>query len=79
MSTGDFTEALEALLGPNAKGLSAKTVTRLKADWWMDCEVWQERDLGSRRFLYIWVPSRQICFANRLSGNRWRLLQTTDG
>lgn len=34
VSTGDFSEALEALLGPNAKGLSAKTVTRLKADWW---------------------------------------------
>ena len=55
VSTGDFTEALEALLGPNAKGLSAKTVTRLKADWWQDYEAWQKRDLGSRRFLYIWA------------------------
>ena len=55
VSTGDFTEALEALLGPNAKGLSAKTVTRLKADWWQDYETWQKRDLGSRRFLYIWA------------------------
>lgn len=55
VSTGDFTEALEALLGPNAKGLSAKTVTRLKADWWKDYEAWQKRDLGSRRFLYIWA------------------------
>ena len=36
VSTGDFSEALEALLGPNAKGLSAKTITRLKADWWKD-------------------------------------------
>ncbi|ASM71558.1 transposase, Mutator family [Pseudosulfitobacter pseudonitzschiae] len=55
VSTGDFTEALEALLGPNAKGLSAKTVTRLKADWWKDYEAWQKRDLGTRRFLYIWA------------------------
>ena len=55
VSTGDFTEALEALLGPNAKGLSAKTVTRLKADWWKDYEAWQKRDLGNRRFLYIWA------------------------
>ena len=55
VSTGDFTEALEALLGPNAKALSAKTVTRLKADWWKDYEAWQKRDLGSRRFLYIWA------------------------
>ena len=55
VSTGDFTEALEALLGPNAKGLSAKTVTRLKAHWWKDYEAWQKRDLGNRRFLYIWA------------------------
>ena len=55
VSTGDFAEALEVLLGPNAKGLSAKTVTWLKADWWMDYEVWQKHDLGSRRFLYIWA------------------------
>jgi len=59
VSTGDFTEALEALLGPNAKGLSAKTIARLKADWWKDYEAWQKRDLGARRFFYIWAPSRQ--------------------
>ena len=55
VSTGDFSEALEALLGPNAKGLSAKTITRLKADWWKDYEAWQKRDLCTRRFLYIWA------------------------
>ena len=55
VSTGDFTEALEALLGPNAKGVSAKTVTRLKADWWADYEAWQKRGLGNRRLLYIWA------------------------
>jgi transposase-like protein len=55
VSTGDFTEALASLLGPNAKGLSAKTITRLKADWWAEYEAWQKRDLGMRRFLYIWV------------------------
>ena len=55
VSTGDFTEALEALLGPNARGLSAKTITRLKVDWWTDYEAWRKRDLGARRFLYIWA------------------------
>lgn len=55
VSTGDFSEALAALLGPNAQGLSAKTITRLKADWWKSYEAWQKRDLGSRRFLYIWA------------------------
>jgi len=55
VSTGDFSEALAALLGPHAKGLSAKTITRLKADWWEDYQAWQKRDLGARRFLYIWA------------------------
>ena len=55
VSTGDFSEALEALLGPNAKGLSATTITRLKAEWWKDYEAWERRDLGARRFLYIWA------------------------
>jgi transposase-like protein len=55
VSTGDFTEALAALLGPNARGLSAKTITRLKADWWQGCEAWQKRDLSNRRFRYIWA------------------------
>jgi len=55
VSTGDFSEAMEALLGWNAKGLSAKTVTRLKAGWWKDYEAWQKHDLGNRRFLYIWA------------------------
>jgi len=57
LSTGDFTEALAALQGPNARGLSATTITRLKADWWKDYEAWQKRDLGPRRFLYIWADS----------------------
>lgn len=48
-------EALAALLGPNAKGLSSTTISRLKADWWDDYESWQKRDLGPRRFLYIWA------------------------
>jgi transposase-like protein len=55
VSTGDFQDALAALLGPDAKGLSAKTITRLKADWWKDYEAWQKRDLSNRHFLYIWA------------------------
>ena len=65
VSTGDFRDALAALLGPNAKGLSAKTVTRLKADWWKDYEAWQKRDLGTRRFLYIWADG--VYFKPRMS------------
>ena len=65
VSTGDFTEALAALLGPNARGLSATTITRLKADWWQDYEAWQKRDLGTRRFLYIWADG--VYFKPRMS------------
>jgi transposase-like protein len=65
VSTGDFTEALAALLGPSAKGLSATTITRLKADWWHDYAAWQKRDLGTRRFLYIWADG--VYFKPRMS------------
>ena len=55
VSSGDFQEALAALLGANAKGLSATTISRLKSDWWADYEAWQKRDLSTRRFLYVWA------------------------
>jgi len=54
VSTGVLTEALEALLHPDTKGLSATTITRLKADWRTDFETWQKLDLSIRRLLYIW-------------------------
>ena len=34
ISTGEMQKALEVLLGPEAKGLSARTVARLKHTWW---------------------------------------------
>ena len=55
ISTGDFQEALAALLGPNAAGLSSTTISRLKADWWEEYDLWQRRDLSTRRFVYIWA------------------------
>ena len=45
ISTGDFSEALAALLGPDAEGLSASTITRLKATWWEEYQIWRKRDL----------------------------------
>lgn len=68
VSTGDFSEALAAFLGPNAQGLSAKTITRLKADWWTDYEAWQKRDLSHRRFLYIWADG--VYFKPRMAEER---------
>ena len=53
ISTGDFSEALAALLGPDAPGLSASTITRLKADWWDDYDRWSKHDLSARRHVYF--------------------------
>ena len=55
ISTGSFQEALQALLGENASGLSATTITRLKASWTEDYEQWCKRDLSAKRYVYIWA------------------------
>jgi len=55
ISTGDFSEALAALLGPDAPGLSASTVVRLKESWQGDYETWSQRSLVGRRYVYFWV------------------------
>lgn len=55
ISTGDFGEALSALLGPEAKGLSAATIGRLKAKWQQEQQVWQTRSLRSKRYVYVWA------------------------
>ena len=53
VSTGDFGEALSALLGRDAPNLSPSVVGRLKADWEADHERWQRRDLSARRHVHV--------------------------
>jgi transposase-like protein len=55
ISTGDFQEALEALLGSDAKGLSASTISRLKSVWEQEQAAWSRRSLASKRYVYIWA------------------------
>ena len=55
ISTGDFRDALSALLGPDAPGLSAKTISRLKQQWVQDYEQWHKRDLSKKRYVYVWA------------------------
>lgn len=55
VSSGDFAEALAALLGKDAPGLSASTIARLKDVWLDEHKSWTERDLSSRRYVYIWA------------------------
>lgn len=55
VSTGDYQEALSALLGDQAKGLSANTVSRLKQQWTEEHRAWCRRDLSDRRYVYWWA------------------------
>lgn len=55
VSSGDFQEALAALVGDQAKGLSANTVSRLKGRWQDEHKAWQRRDLSQKRYVYWWA------------------------
>ncbi len=55
VSTGDFQEALSALLGRDAPNLSPAVVTRLTATWADEYARWQGRDLSARRYVYVWA------------------------
>ena len=60
VSTGDFEEALAALLGKDAGGLSASTVARLKEAWSEEHARWSRRDLSSKRYIYFWVDGIHV-------------------
>jgi putative transposase len=60
VSTGDFEEALAALLGKNAGGLSASTIGRLKEAWSDEHARWSRRDLSSKRYVYFWVDGIHV-------------------
>ena len=64
ISTGEFGEALTALLGHDAPGLSAGTISRLKAAWQQEHARWERRDLGRKHYVYLWVDG--IHFGVRL-------------
>ena len=72
ISTGDFSEALAALLGPEAPGLSPSTVVRLKEVWQRDYEAWSQRALTGKRYVYFWVDG--IHFNVRLEEGRQCIL-----
>ena len=55
ISTGDFSEALAALLGEDASGLSAGTISRLKQGWHEEHDAWRKRDLSKHQYVYIWA------------------------
>ena len=68
ISTGDMQETLESLLGPQAKGLSAANIVRLKQQWEAEYQAWSARDLSEKEYVYWWVDG--IYFNVRLSPER---------
>ena len=60
ISTGDFDEALQALLGSDAGGLSAATVARLKNAWSEEHARWSKRDLSAKRYVYFWADGIHV-------------------
>jgi len=72
ISTGDFSEALAALVGAGAKGLSATTITRLKDTWEDEFQEWTKRSLEGKKFVYLWVDG--VHFNIRLEEDRQCIL-----
>jgi len=72
ISTGGFVSALEPILGKGAPGLSAANVVRLKKIWEEEYQVWAERDLRDKEYVYFWVDG--IYFNVRLEGDRCCIL-----
>lgn len=72
ISTGEMREALSVLVGPQAKGLSASVVSRLKAQWKAEYETWRGRRLDKDRWVYGWADG--IYSGPRADGQRLCLL-----
>ena len=81
VSTGGYQEALAALLGPDAPGLSPTTIVRLKKTWEQEHEAWRRRSLAGKRYVYVWADG--VYFNVRLEEDRACILvligATADG
>ena len=81
VSTGHFSEALAALVGPSAAGLSATTITRLKGVWEEEFQEWTKRTLEGKKYVYVWADG--VHFNIRLEEDRQCILvlmgATADG
>lgn len=75
ISTGQMQEALSALLGDGARGLSPATITRLKDVWQQEYAVWQQRTLHDKQYVYIWADG--VYYNVRLSDERPCILVLT--
>ena len=85
ISTGDFQEALAAILGADAPNLSPSVISRLTAGWQAEYDTWTRRDLSARHYVYIWADGVylqarmcRVC-AKRLVGRICGATSTTFG
>jgi putative transposase len=60
ISTGDFSEALQALVGEQAKGLSPNVIVKLKEQWSREYEDWMCRDLSDKQYVYLWADGIHV-------------------
>jgi len=60
ISTGDFSEALQVLLGEQAQGLSPNVIVRLKEQWTREYEEWNRRDLTGKHYVYLWADGIHV-------------------
>ena len=69
ISTGAMHEAIETSLGPEAKGLSAATISRFKSRWEDERQAW---NLSSKRYVCFWIDG--VCFNVRMDEAKQRIL-----
>jgi putative transposase len=72
ISTSDFNEALQSLLGAECPGLSASTITRLIGQWQEEYKDWSKRSLADKRYVYVWADG--VYFNIRLEEDRQCIL-----
>jgi len=72
ISTGDFSEALESILGKDVIGISAQNIVRLKQVWQKEYEEWSKRDLSTKEYVYWWADG--VHFNVRLENERQCML-----
>ena len=53
LSTGEMGDALEILVGAEARGFSASTVSRLKRAWAEEYKTWREVPLEGDEWVYV--------------------------
>lgn len=72
ISTGDFSDALASLLGNQARGLSASTISRLKSSWSREYDDWNRRSLAGKQYVYLWADG--VYFQARLESAKQCIL-----